>query len=45
MNSEAKETIVNVENYSDGHMSDCATHNMPAYPNGECDCGYVECSK
>lgn len=23
----------------DGHNSDCATHNEPAYPNGECDCG------
>lgn len=23
----------------DGHASDCATHNMPAYPNGPCDCG------
>ena len=23
----------------DGHKSDCAVHNMPAYPNGECDCG------
>ncbi|KKL85552.1 hypothetical protein LCGC14_1953590 [marine sediment metagenome] len=21
-----------------GHDSDCATHNEPAYPNGECDC-------
>lgn len=20
------------------HDSDCAVHNMPAYPNGECDC-------
>lgn len=20
------------------HDSDCALHNMPAYPNGECDC-------
>ena len=20
------------------HKSDCATHNMPAYSNGECDC-------
>lgn len=25
-----------------GHASDCATHNMPAYPNGECDCGYPD---
>lgn len=23
---------------SDKHASDCATHNEPAYPNGECDC-------
>lgn len=23
----------------DGHWSDCSTHNEPAYPNGECDCG------
>jgi hypothetical protein len=22
------------------HSSDCAVHNMPAYPNGPCDCGY-----
>ncbi len=22
----------------DGHMSDCATHNGPAYPAGECNC-------
>ena len=21
------------------HASDCAVHNMPAYPNGPCDCG------
>lgn len=21
------------------HKSDCAAHNEPAYPNGECDCG------
>ena len=21
------------------HASDCAVHNEPAYPNGECDCG------
>ena len=21
------------------HDSDCATHNMPAEPNGECNCG------
>ena len=21
------------------HASDCATHNMPAMPNGPCDCG------
>lgn len=23
---------------TDSHDSDCATHNMPAYPNGDCDC-------
>ena len=23
----------------DLHTSDCATHNMPALPNGPCDCG------
>jgi hypothetical protein len=23
-----------------GHASDCAVHNMPAYPNGPCDCGF-----
>ena len=22
----------------DGHLSSCSTHNMPAYPNGPCDC-------
>ena len=22
----------------DGHDSDCATHDAPAYPKGECDC-------
>jgi len=27
----------------DGHMSSCSTHNMPAYPNGPCDCGGVPC--
>jgi hypothetical protein len=21
-----------------GHLSDCAVHNDPAYPNGKCDC-------
>ncbi len=24
------------------HASDCAVHNMPAYPNGPCDCGAIE---
>lgn len=24
------------------HDSDCAVHNEPAYPNGPCDCGYLE---
>jgi hypothetical protein len=23
----------------DNHKSDCATHNMPAYPNENCNCG------
>lgn len=23
------------------HDSDCAVHNMPAYPNGPCNCGAV----
>lgn len=23
----------------DIHLSDCSTHNEPAYPNGPCDCG------
>lgn len=23
-----------------GHLSDCAVHNMPAMPNGDCTCGY-----
>jgi hypothetical protein len=27
------------ETVADGHASDCATHNEPAYPNGPCDCG------
>lgn len=25
----------------DGHDSDCATHNEPAYPSGDCDCSPV----
>ena len=28
-----------VDDALDGHASDCATHNEPAYPKGECDCG------
>ncbi len=24
---------------SDGHWSDCAVHNEPAYPAGPCNCG------
>jgi hypothetical protein len=24
-----------------GHRSDCAVHNMPAEPNGPCDCGFI----
>lgn len=23
------------------HWPDCAVHNMPAYPNGSCDCGDI----
>lgn len=23
------------------HTSDCAVHNMPAYPAGECNCGHA----
>lgn len=23
------------------HKSDCAVHNMPAHPNGECNCGVI----
>ena len=25
--------------YTGNHWSDCALHNMPAMPNGPCDCG------
>ena len=25
------------------HASDCAVHNMPAYPNGPCDCFCPDC--
>lgn len=25
-------------NIGNGHASDCAVHNAPAYPSGECDC-------
>jgi hypothetical protein len=24
------------------HRSDCAVHNMPAYPNGPCNCGAIK---
>lgn len=24
------------------HLSDCAVHNEPAYPNGPCDCGAAQ---
>ena len=24
------------------HWSDCAVHNEPAYPTGECDCGVAQ---
>ena len=36
--SEGHRSFVTLEWYSDGHSSDCATHNEPAFPNGECDC-------
>lgn len=26
------------KNDEPGHLSDCAVHNEPAMPNGECDC-------
>ena len=25
--------------FTNRHLSDCAVHNEPAYPNGLCDCG------
>ncbi len=28
-----------------GHASDCAVHNMPAYPAGSCDCGFIKEAK
>ena len=31
-------TVEFLYDQSDGHKSDCATHNMPAYLNGECNC-------
>lgn len=31
-----------VEAERNGHSSDCAVHNEPAFPNGPCDCGYSE---
>ena len=27
-----------LSNIGNGHTSDCAKHNAPAYPAGECDC-------
>lgn len=30
--------IRRTDEFIDNHDSDCATHNMPAYPNGPCDC-------
>ena len=29
------------ERMKSSHYSDCAVHNAPAYPDGECDCGAV----
>jgi hypothetical protein len=31
--------MANTEKEPAVHASDCATHNMPAMPNGPCDCG------
>jgi len=28
--------------WGDVHSSDCAVHNMPALPNGKCDCGVID---
>ena len=28
-----------MNDFESHHSSDCAVHNMPAYPNSECDCG------
>jgi len=33
------ETIKEMYDRLLSHSSDCSTHNMPAYPNGPCDCG------
>ena len=33
------------EDTEDRHASDCAVHNMPAYPNGPCDCAANERSQ
>ena len=34
----ATNCAVGCDREGDGHDSDCATHNEPAYPKGECDC-------
>ena len=33
---------VGCDREGDGHDSDCATHNAPAYPNAECDCSLCD---
>jgi hypothetical protein len=35
---EAMDELVDIYRGEDGHDSDCATHNEPAYPNGDCNC-------
>ncbi len=40
------EFLIKVEQaQKDVHSSDCAIHNMPAMPNGDCDCGFNSASK
>jgi len=37
-----KPALVWPENKTFSHWSDCAIHNAPAYPAGECDCGVAQ---
>jgi len=37
---ECKECLNLFNNTGNKHDSDCAVHNMPAYPNGACDCNH-----